>query len=95
MALIIELTVVPQSPEFKIFLAKNGLLKCHLKSAPEKGAANKELVKQLSKTIGVVQDLVEIVSGLTVRKKRIKIHTSLTLEEFYGACGIPWQKDIQ
>lgn len=95
MALIIDLTVVPRSPSFKIFLAKNGLLKCHLVSVPEKGAANKELVKKLAKLLGVTQDDVEIITGLTTTKKRIKIHTALSEEDFYLACGIPWQKNIQ
>ncbi len=92
MALIIELTVIPQSAKCQIFLAKNGLLKCSLKSAPEKGAANKELIKYIAKTLGLTQDLIEIVAGLTVRKKRIKIHTSLTVEDFYAAFGIAWQQ---
>ncbi len=95
MALIIELNVVPQSSECKIFLSKNGILKCNLKSAPEKGQANKELVKYVAKLLGVPQDTIEIIAGLTVRKKRIKIHASLTLEDFYRACGIAWQKNIQ
>lgn len=95
MALIIELTVVPRSPSFKIFLAKNGFLKCHLVSVPEKGLANKELVKKLAKVLGLAQDAVEIITGLATTKKRIKIHTAMTEEDFYLACGIPWQKNIQ
>lgn len=44
-----------------------------LKSPPEKGRANAELVKRLAKEFGVSPDRVRIVSGLSSRKKIVEI----------------------
>ena len=88
MALVISVKVVPSSGKSAWQQDKNGQLKCFLKSAPEKGAANKELIKTLSKLLKVPQQDIEIVSGLIDRRKNIKIHTALTLEEFLQKIGV-------
>lgn len=48
-------------------------LKIALAAAPEKGAANKELVNYLAEELGVRKYQVKIISGLTDRLKLIKI----------------------
>ena len=94
MALIVEVKVVPNSGKNEWAIEKSGSLKCFLKSLPEKGAANRELIKNLSKLLKLTQSDIEIVSGLTSRKKRIKIHTDLTLEKFYSLLNISYQEEI-
>jgi uncharacterized protein (TIGR00251 family) len=44
-----------------------------IKSRPERGKANRELVKKLSAHFGVREDQVRIVSGLTSRKKMVEV----------------------
>ena len=44
-----------------------------IKSQPEHGRANKELLKKLAAHFGVSQERVRIVSGLTSRKKIVEV----------------------
>jgi uncharacterized protein (TIGR00251 family) len=44
-----------------------------IKSAPERGKANRELIKRLAKHFQVPENNIRIVSGLTSRKKIIDI----------------------
>ena len=44
-----------------------------IRSEPERGKANRELVKKLSAHFGVGEDRVRIVSGLTSRKKTVEV----------------------
>ncbi|MFT6765743.1 MAG: hypothetical protein ACJAZS_000631 [Alteromonas naphthalenivorans] len=94
MALILEIKVVPQSGKSCFELDKKGDLKCFLKSAPEKGAANKELIKLLSKQLKIPQNDIEIIAGLIVRKKKIKLHIALTFEEFCDKMGLSHQENL-
>ena len=56
----------------KIQVAYNEITIC-LKSKPERGKANKELVERLASYFEVSKDKVHIISGLTSRKKLVKI----------------------
>ena len=44
-----------------------------IKSQPERGRANRELVKKLAAHFGISEDRVRIVSGLTSRKKLVEV----------------------
>ena len=94
MALTIEIKVIPQSGKFALEMGNNNQLKCFLKSAPEKGAANKELIKGLSKFLKVPQNDIEIVAGLTFRNKVIKLHRALTFGQFCEKLGLAYQKKL-
>ncbi len=94
MALLLDITVVPASGQQKIVIDKQGRLKCYLKSAPEKGQANQELIKYLAKALACTQDNVEIVAGQISRKKRLKIHLQLTYDQFTERVGLADQKKI-
>jgi uncharacterized protein (TIGR00251 family) len=94
MALILEIKVVPQSGKSCFELDKKGDLKGFLKSAPEKGAANKELIKLFSKQLKIPQNDIEIIAGLTLRKKRIKLHVELTYEQFCDKLGLSHQEKL-
>lgn len=44
-----------------------------IRSPPERGRANRELVKRLAAHFGVGEDRVRIVSGLASRKKMVEV----------------------
>lgn len=48
-------------------------IKIRIKAPPEKGKANAELIKFLSKTFNIKRDAISIISGKTDRLKLIKI----------------------
>jgi hypothetical protein len=48
-------------------------LKIRVTAAPEKGKANKALIKLLAKETGIASGCFEVVSGATSRKKRLII----------------------
>ena len=62
-------------------------LKIRLKAAPVDGAANEELVKFLSKEIGVPRSSVYIKAGATSRRKQIGVE-GVSQEELLAALGI-------
>lgn len=82
--MIIEVAVVPKSCAFSI-LVKDGKLKVRLTSPPEKGEANAELVKGLSRALG--GRAVRILSGQASRKKRLEVGVSAEeWAEFLAKC---------
>ena len=91
MPLILDLKVVPSSGKSLCVLDKAGALKCYLKNPPEKGKANKELIKMLAKSLGVTHNEVEIIAGATSRKKRVKIDADLSLDTALAKLGIERQ----
>jgi uncharacterized protein len=94
MAFILEIKVVPSSGMQQWKIDASGQLKCYLKSPPEKGLANMELIKAIAKIVKVSQDHIYIMSGLTSRKKVIKINASLTYDQFLGLLGINRQQKL-
>ena len=76
-----DLKVVPSAGRVGLQLDKSGILKCYLKSPPEKGKANQELIKLLAKLLRIGQENISIVSGLTSRKKRISIRMDISYEQ--------------
>lgn len=74
----LEIKVVPSSGRSGFKMDKNGTLKCFLKSAPKKGEANVELFKILSKALSLPSANLNLLSGQTSRKKRVKINTNLS-----------------
>ena len=91
MAISITVKVIPQSGTFQFQLDSAGNLKCYVTSPPEDGKANKELIKGLAKILKLKCQDIEIIIGLTHRKKTLKIHASLTLQDVYKAMGIEFQ----
>ncbi len=94
MSLIIELKVVPQSGKLMLILDKSGMLKAFLKAAPEDGKANKELVELIANFANVTKKSVEIIGGLTSRKKKLVIDTNMSYEQFLLKLGGGVQKKI-
>ena len=94
MALIIQINVTPSSGRQKSRLNKSGILKIYLKNPPERGKANAELIKLLSKQLKIPQAQISIISGAISRKKHVKIETNITEEELYTKLGIHLQMSI-
>lgn len=74
----LRIKVIPKSNKNEIvetFTDADGeeTIKIRIKAAPEKGKANAELIKFLSKEWGVPRAAIEIVSGKTERLKLIKL----------------------
>lgn len=88
MTLIVELKVIPSSGKQKFVLDKSGQLKCYLKSPPEKGKANKELIKLIATKLHCSQNMIEIAAGFTGRKKKIKVNNDYSYQEFLEKLGL-------
>ncbi len=95
MAVFLTLKVVPRSGKTGCQADRQGRIVCRVKSAPEDGKANRELVKFLSKTLRVPQDTITIVGGTTSRTKRLKIEGFDNEVALLSALGIPMQITIQ
>jgi uncharacterized protein (TIGR00251 family) len=91
MALTITITVIPSSGRSDFFIDQAGRLKCHLKSAPEKGKANKELIGLLAKALDLPKNAIEIVGGLISRTKHVRIFASLSQEQCMIRLGLERQ----
>ncbi len=73
--------IVPRASKSEIVGELNGALKIRISAPPVDGAANKELIKVLSKFFGVSKSDIEIVSGETSKLKQIRIE-NLSSNEF-------------
>ncbi|KKP35271.1 MAG: hypothetical protein UR26_C0008G0009 [candidate division TM6 bacterium GW2011_GWF2_32_72] len=91
MAVIFEVKVVPSSGCNKWVMDKSGKLKCYLKSAPERGLANYELISLIAKALKLTKMDVEIVSGQTSRNKKVKVLADIKLSDILEKLGV---KDI-
>ncbi len=91
MGIIIDIKVTPSSGRSTFCLDASGKLKAYLKSPPEGGKANTELIRLFSKALRCPQASLSIVSGATTRTKRIKIHLSLTRDEVLSKLGVAVQ----
>lgn len=94
MTLIIQVKVVPSSGRSKWVIDKSGILKAYLKSPPQKGLANEELVKAIAKALRLPIAEVIIISGATSKLKRVKINASVSYEHILKAMGIEQQLDL-
>ena len=69
---LINIKVIPKAKKQKIIEEENRL-KVYLKSPPENGKANKELIKVLSKYFKTAQENIKIIKGKFSKNKIIKI----------------------
>lgn len=73
--IILKIKVTPKMAkiEFKKQL-EDGTLKLSIRSAPEKGKANEEIINFLAKEFSTKRNCIKILSGHTSRLKMIAIH---------------------
>lgn len=88
MALVISIKVIPSSGRQEWALDKAGELKCYLKSQPEKGLANKELIKFLAHGLRLTQVEIVILAGDKGRKKKIKIDADISYAQLLALLGL-------
>ena len=72
-AVFVDVHVVPGSKREGVVGVHGDALKVAVRARPEKGKANASLVAALSRVVGVRRSAVEIVSGHSSRRKRVRI----------------------
>lgn len=70
---ILSVKVVPAGSKTALAGFLDGMLKVKLSAAPEKGKANKALIRFLADVLGVKKNAVSIISGSTNPHKKVKI----------------------
>ena len=68
---IISLKVHPSSSRRAVEMSSHAFVAVWVHSAPEKGKANKEALKTLSKSLGIPASRLELISGHTSRIKKV------------------------
>jgi uncharacterized protein len=94
MAVLVEIKVVPRSGRQQLLRDKGGTIKCFLKSPPEDGKANRELIRFISSLLNLPQNTISILQGLTSPKKVLKIETPLPKDALLHAMGIETQTSM-
>ena len=89
-----DVKVTPNSTKKGWVMDKSGNLKCYLKNPPEQGKANSELIKSLSKIVGISPSMISIVSGAQSRKKKIRLDIDITYNKLLELLGIDWPIDM-
>ncbi|MFH1218546.1 MAG: DUF167 domain-containing protein [Candidatus Peregrinibacteria bacterium] len=70
----LQVKVIPKSPKNEIIeILADNTVKIRIKAPPEKGRANAELLKFLSKELNLPLQNLSIISGKTEQRKLIKI----------------------
>ena len=72
-AIVIYVVVSPKAHETKIVGMHDGRLKVKVAAAPEDGKANAELVRFLAGELGLATRSVEVIAGVSSKKKTVKI----------------------
>jgi len=86
-SLTIPFHVRPRASVTKIVGEMDGAVKIRLAAPPVEGAANLELIRFVSKLLGISRSKVEIASGITARRKILRV-TGISFER----CASEFQK---
>ena len=79
--IVVSVKVQPNASRDRVVGKHGDQLKIAVTVAPEKGKANKVVIKVLSKLLGVKSSDIEILSGETSRDKKVLIR-NISEEEF-------------
>ena len=79
--IVVSVKVQPNASKDRVIGEHAGQIKIAVTVAPEKGKANKAVIKVLSKLLGVKTSGIEIVSGETSRDKKVFIR-NISKENF-------------
>ncbi|MDO8298616.1 DUF167 domain-containing protein [Lacisediminimonas sp.] len=69
----LSVQVVPNARKSEVAGEIDGVLRIRLQAQPIEGRANEELVRLLAKLLGVSKSSVQVVQGLSARRKVIEI----------------------
>jgi len=72
MKLVLEIKVIPRSSKHEL-VETGAAIKAYLKSAPDKGKANKELIELLAEVYRTGKGDIRIIAGKTARKKIVEV----------------------
>jgi hypothetical protein len=86
-AVLLRLKVSPGAAKQKILGPYGDRLKLAVRSPPEKGKANKEIVAMLAKALGVTKKQIAIVAGDTSSEKTVRIE-GVAVGEVLGLGGM-------
>ncbi|HVF87952.1 MAG TPA: DUF167 domain-containing protein [Pyrinomonadaceae bacterium] len=75
-AITFAVRVVPRASRTEFAGVHEDALRVRLAAPPVEGAANKELICFLARALGVAARNIEIISGLTSKIKRVRVHGS-------------------
>ncbi|NGX44741.1 MAG: hypothetical protein K1060chlam3_00916 [Candidatus Anoxychlamydiales bacterium] len=71
--MILKVKIIPKSKVNQIIGFEEDTLKIRIKASPEKGKANKELIRFIAKSLSIAQSRISIISGHTSRLKKLQI----------------------
>ena len=78
----LRVKVIPRSSKSGILGKHDGRLKVRVNSPPVDGEANKELIKILSKSLGIAKSAIFLVAGESSRNKTLVVATDSPGEIF-------------
>lgn len=86
---ILSLKIVPRSSVTELVGEYGGALKIKINAPAFNGAANRELLNFLSKSLGTAKSDIEIIGGMTSRTKLVRIRNAekSLLDEFVGSAA--------
>ena len=90
----LQIKVIPSSSKDCIAGWLDGTLKVKVKAPPERGKANKAVIKTLEKTLGLAKGSIDISSGTTSALKIIEIYgedDSLIEKKLANICNKEYQ----
>jgi len=84
-----EIIAKPKASKNAIGDVHDGALKISVTAPPDKGKANKAIIKLLSKELKIPQSSISIISGETSRRKKVRIEgvTSDDIRKIAGEGG--------
>ncbi len=68
----ISFLVQPRASKTEVVGWHGGAIKIRIKAPPVDGAANKELIRYLSKTLGIPKSSISIATGQSSRRKQVR-----------------------
>ncbi len=84
---LLRIKVIPNAPRTVLGEERAGELVVRVAAPPDKGKANEELVRFLSKRLGIPRSAVELVSGNTARHKVLRVPAEAAGR--FAAGGLP------
>ena len=71
--MIIKVKIIPRCKINQIIGFEEDILKIRIKASPEKGKANKELIRFIASELSIAQRRITILSGHTSKLKKLQI----------------------
>ena len=88
MSIILQIKAAPASGRRGFVYHKEGMLKCFLKSPPERGLANDELIAQIADLLKIPKNKIQLIAGVTSRSKRVLIDVPYSQQEVMHKLGV-------